>query len=54
MEIVEDALANGKNDHETFEDLSTAIDKYIYFYNHDRYQERLNGFNPIEYRAKAV
>lgn len=40
--------------YETFEDLSTAIDKYIYFYNHDRYQERLNGLSPIEYRDKAA
>ncbi|MDP4105976.1 MAG: IS3 family transposase [Bacillota bacterium] len=40
--------------YETFEELSTAIDEYIRFYNHDRYQERLNGLSPIEYRAKAV
>ncbi|WP_373687633.1 IS3 family transposase [Virgibacillus proomii] len=25
-----------------------------YFYNHDRYQERLNGLSPIEYRTKAA
>jgi ubiquinone biosynthesis protein len=25
-----------------------------YFYNHDRYQKRLNGLSPLEYRAKAA
>lgn len=40
--------------YETFEELSRAIDKYIHFYNHDRYQKRLNGLSPMEYRAKAA
>ncbi|MGV3464347.1 MAG: IS3 family transposase, partial [Heyndrickxia sp.] len=26
----------------------------IHFYNHDRYQKRLNGLSPLEYRAKAA
>ncbi|MGP3608700.1 MULTISPECIES: IS3 family transposase, partial [Anoxybacillaceae] len=26
----------------------------ICFYNHDRYQKRLNGLSPMEYRAKAA
>lgn len=39
---------------ETFEELSLAINEYIHFYNHDRYQKRLNGLSPIEYRAKAA
>ncbi|MDR4887076.1 IS3 family transposase [Fredinandcohnia sp. QZ13] len=38
----------------TFEELSKAIDEYIYFYNHNRYQKRLNGLSPMEYRAKAA
>ena len=38
----------------TFEELSNAIDEYIHFYNHERYQKRLNGLSPIEYRAKAA
>ncbi|MEC1718661.1 IS3 family transposase [Schinkia azotoformans] len=38
----------------TFKDLSKAIDEYIHFYNHDRYQKRLNGLSPIEYRVKAA
>lgn len=38
----------------TFEELTLAIDEYIHFYNHDRYQKRLNGLSPIEYRANAA
>lgn len=37
----------------TFEDLKAAIDDYIHFYNHERYQEKLNGLSPAEYRAKT-
>jgi putative transposase len=40
--------------YESFEDLSNAIDEYIYFYNYERYQEKLNGLSPVEYRAKAA
>ncbi len=40
--------------YETFEELSKSIDEYIYFYNYERYQERLNGLSPVEYRAKAA
>ncbi|WP_371316495.1 IS3 family transposase, partial [Heyndrickxia ginsengihumi] len=25
-----------------------------HFYNHERYQKRLNGLSPMEYRAKAA
>ncbi|WP_408962554.1 IS3 family transposase, partial [Pallidibacillus thermolactis] len=25
-----------------------------YFYNNERYQERLNGLSPLEYRTKAA
>ncbi len=38
----------------TFNELSKAIDDYIYFYNNERYQERLSGLSPAEYRAKAA
>ncbi|WP_245976861.1 IS3 family transposase [Oceanobacillus arenosus] len=38
----------------TFEELSKAIDEYIRFYNYERYQERLNGLSPVEYRTKAA
>ncbi len=40
--------------YETYEELSKAINEYIYFYNYERYQEKLNGLSPIEYRAKAA
>jgi putative transposase len=40
--------------YETFEELSFAVDEYIQFYNHDRYQKRLNSLSPMEYRAKAA
>ncbi len=40
--------------YKTFEDLSTAINEYIHFYNHERYQKRLNGLSPMEYRTKAA
>lgn len=42
------------NKYETFDELSNAINEYIHFYNHNRYQKRLNGLSPIEYRAKAA
>ena len=40
--------------YETFEELRKAIDEYIQFYNHDRYQEKLNDQSPMEYRAMAA
>jgi transposase InsO family protein len=30
-----------------------AIKKYIRFYNHDRFQKKLNNLSPIEYRTKV-
>ncbi|WP_369691402.1 IS3 family transposase [Lederbergia lenta] len=42
------------NTYETFEEHSIAIDEYIYFYNHDRYQKRLKNLSPMEYRVKAA
>jgi putative transposase len=40
--------------YKTFEELTLAINEYIHFYNHDRFQKRLNGLSPMEYRAKAA
>ncbi|WP_081578969.1 IS3 family transposase [Exiguobacterium antarcticum] len=31
-----------------------TIQKYIHFYNEERYQQRLNGLAPLEYREQAV
>lgn len=38
----------------TFEELGKAIDEYIYFYNYDRLQGKLNDLNPMEFRIKAA
>ncbi|MEY8738510.1 IS3 family transposase (plasmid) [Niallia taxi] len=40
--------------YKTFEELEHAIEEYIHFYNYERYQKRLNGLSPMEYRAQAV
>lgn len=40
--------------YETFDELLHSIEHYIQFYNHERYQQRLNGLSPLEYRAEAV
>ena len=34
-----------------YESLKKAIDEYIHFYNHSRYQFRLGGLAPMEYRT---
>ncbi|WP_127489406.1 IS3 family transposase [Paenibacillus ehimensis] len=38
----------------TFEDLKKDIDAYIYFYNNERLQAKLNGLSPMEFRTKAA
>ena len=42
------------NKYETLDELEKAINEYIYFYNNERYQERLNCLSPAEFRAKAA
>jgi len=37
----------------THEKLKQAIDKFIYFYNLRRFQEKLKGLTPMEYRNQA-
>lgn len=39
---------------ETYEELVQAIEAYIHFYNNERYQKRLNGLSPLEFRAQAA
>ena len=34
--------------------LHSAIEKYIHFYNYERFQERFNGYSPMETRTKAL
>lgn len=38
----------------TYEELEGAIASYIHFYNTSRYQKRLNGLSPLEFRAQAA
>ncbi|EID42371.1 hypothetical protein B4168_3511 [Anoxybacillus flavithermus] len=38
----------------TIKQAHQAIEEYIDFYNHSRFQEKLNGLSPIEYREKAA
>src|SRR5699024_4106243 len=40
--------------YETFSKLKKAIDEYIHFYNHERYQEGLNGLSSVEFSSKAA
>ena len=42
------------NKYDTYEALEAAIDTYITFYHNERYQERLNGLSPLEYRTQAA
>ena len=42
------------NKFHTYEELEKAIALYIHFYNTSRYQKRLNGLSPLEYRAQAA
>ena len=34
-----------------YDGLNRAIEDYIHFYNNRRFQERLDGLAPLEYRA---
>jgi len=36
------------------DELSKAIDKYIYYYNNERIKSRLKGLTPMEYRNQAL
>lgn len=42
------------NKYNTFDELKNDIDEYIYFYNHERLQKRLNSLSPMEYRSLAA
>lgn len=39
--------------YQTFEVLKKDIDDYIYFYNYERLQKKLNSLSPMEVRTKA-
>ncbi|WP_342556510.1 IS3 family transposase [Paenibacillus sp. FSL H8-0548] len=38
----------------TYEELKKDIDDYIHFYNNERFQAKLNGLSPMEFRTKAA
>lgn len=38
----------------TVEELSQAIDEYIFFYNNGRFQKRLDNLSPAQYRIKMA
>jgi transposase InsO family protein len=40
--------------YQTFEALKKDIDDYIYFYNYERLQKKLNSLSPMEVRTKAA
>lgn len=40
--------------YDTFEDLKRDIEAYIYFYNYERLQAKLNGLSPMEFRTQAA
>jgi transposase InsO family protein len=42
------------NDFHSHKELREAIHKYISFYNNERYQEKLKGLTPIEYRNQVL
>lgn len=40
--------------YQTFEALRKDIKNYIYFYNYERLQKKLNSLSPMEFRTKAA
>ncbi|QUG40599.1 IS3 family transposase [Psychrobacillus sp. INOP01] len=42
------------NKFHTYKELEKAIALYIHFYNTSRYQKRLSGLSPLEFRTQAA
>ena len=42
------------NKFNTYEELKEAIENYIYYYNNNRYQEKLGCLSPMEYHEKMA
>ncbi|WP_409993678.1 IS3 family transposase [Saccharococcus caldoxylosilyticus] len=38
----------------TDEEVKDTVHKYIRFYNHQRFQKKLNNLSPYEYRTQAA
>lgn len=37
----------------TYEELKAKIERYIYYYNHERIKEKLGGLSPVQYRTQT-
>ncbi len=42
------------NKYKDFDELKKDIEKYIYFYNNDRLQKKLENSAPLEYRSRVL
>jgi transposase InsO family protein len=38
----------------TLDELQQTIEEYIFFYNHQRFQKKLNDRSPVEYREEVA
>ncbi|PJN54910.1 hypothetical protein PAEVO_16310 [Paenibacillus sp. GM2FR] len=54
IEFKRKAVAMFLEEGPTEEELIMAIEQYIYFYNHERFQQKLNNLSPIEFRTKVA
>ena len=42
-----------EDNYESLDDLITAIDDYMYYYNYDRIKIKLKGLSPVNYRLQS-
>ena len=42
-----------KSNYNSIDELTSAINEYIYYYNHDRIKEKLKGLSPVKYRQQS-
>ncbi|WP_397376876.1 IS3 family transposase [Paenibacillus sp. p3-SID867] len=35
-------------------ELVESIERYIHYYNHEHFQQKLNNLSPVEYRTKVA
>lgn len=38
----------------SYEELKRRIEEYIYWYNHERSKEKMDGLSPVEYRTQSI
>ena len=43
-----------ENDYQTFEEFSTAVEEYIYYYNNKRIQAKTKWMSPVIYRETSI